>query len=627
MRYKLNILSGAALCLSLAMMTAGCSIMDDDDPACPSAQGGDAGNAYISLRFAMPSAPLTRANPDPDGGETGDGQEAGQAEENKISSAVAFLYKADNGVNSQGTTQIAKVIEFTGLGTPGAGRGQNVNGHDIDQTYVTAATEVDGLEYGEYNVIVAANLAENDDSGWWKDSGLTLADVRDHIQTQAWNENTSGYSHFLMTSESDAKVKLTSENTSSETAAECTVDVERVAARIDYEAEAEYPCKDENYKGGKVEILGAAIVNDYKAGSFFLKRVSTAVPAVPTGENSVTYLGNETPVPAGVATNYVIDPHTRDKTSANVGSAAQWYDAYYTTYSEDPNDWAAYVQSGDEVTDDFGGEWNRIGYTLENITPSGDQHAGEKYYNTGVVFKAKFIPASGTVNNSFTKYGYTDGKTFFELGGQLFATMEDMVDWFYGASGSISFSDVQSTLNCSTWGDVKELAGRIPSNDPSGYGAWLGRQAQDKDDATELNDIEKGSLSWKRYMKTVCGYSFSADGGVVLDATDATAGAADFSSTREALAEFGVRTYEDATCYYTWWILHSNDLTGDTDEDNGVEGVMEHAVVRNNIYKLTVSSVYTLGDDVPGSTSLRVMATVNNWVLLQPDEITFGPTQ
>ena len=72
--------------------------------------------------------------------------------------------------------------------------------------------------------------------------------------------------------------------------------------------------------------------------------------------------------------------------------------------------------------------------------------------------------------------------------------------------------------------------------------------------------------------------------------------------------------------------MHANDIQ-QGDEDNGVEGVMEHGVVRNNIYKLNVSSIYTIGDDVPGNTTLRVRATVNAWVLLDGEDIVFGRSE
>lgn len=76
----------------------------------------------------------------------------------------------------------------------------------------------------------------------------------------------------------------------------------------------------------------------------------------------------------------------------------------------------------------------------------------------------------------------------------------------------------------------------------------------------------------------------------------------------------GVDKYENGICYYTWWIKHNND--GDDD----AFGPMEYAIVRNNLYQLTVTSVGDLGDPVPGTTSLIVEVAVKNWTLL-PGEV------
>lgn len=108
-------------------------------------------------------------------------------------------------------------------------------------------------------------------------------------------------------------------------------------------------------------------------------------------------------------------------------------------------------------------------------------------------------------------------------------------------------------------------------------------------------------------MLTECGYSKSADGAVTLDQNGKV--------TRTALRPTGVRTYKDATCYYTWWVRHSNDGQDDTN------GIMEYAIVRNNIYKLKVNSIYSLGSDIPTDEDhgLVIEVYVNDWQLLDPE--------
>lgn len=473
---------GVAGCLLMASLAAGCA--QEDIGTVPT--GGDAMSptSYVSLSFASPQGAPTRSNPT--GGETGDGLEAGQDNENAITSAVAFFYQGSgtDGVNSKGDTPIKAAVSFN--------VGSTMSG---DRTYTTSPQQVD-LENGTYNVIVVANPGAD----WWTGKSLTLDDVRNHIQTAAWTASESGYSNFVMTSAADATLTLNSNPKSNPATAE--VDVERMAARLDYKTTGTYTCDDPAYSGAIVEITGAALVNNLTAGSYLLKRVADDVNGVPT------YLGNETP-DAGVQTNYVLDPWTAVKTSANnsftIGgetkTAEDLYGEWFGNISQDPNHWAAYVQPGTEVT--VGTEtWQRIGYTLENTTAA--EEAGKRY-STGVVFKAKFHP-KGVAN-------YTDGKTFFEYGTKIYASMENMMKNFYGSK----FDELDALItNCTTWGDVKHfITSTLLTNDPSGYNKYLEGLAEGKNDTETVADAS--SLTWSKYMLNECGYSKDENGKVVLD--------------------------------------------------------------------------------------------------------------
>lgn len=569
----LHTVKGVAGCLLMASLAAGCA-QEDIDTA-PTGGGGMSASSYVSLSFASQQSTPTRSNPT--GGEQGDGDETGQDYENKIKSAVAFFYQGNNGVNSDGSTKIMAVATFN-VGS------YTEPGNGIDRTYTTTPQQVD-LDDGTYNVLVVANPGAD----WWTGQSLTLADVRNHIQTTAWTASGSDYSDFVMTSAADATLTLNSNPENNP--AKATVNVERMAARLDYKAEASYTCTDPAYTGATVEITGAALVNNLTAGSYMLKRVASTVDGVPT------YLGDET-ADAGVQTNYVLDPWTAVKTSDNnsftidgeVKTAEDLYGEWFGNISQNPNDWADYVQPGIEVSD--GAEtWQRIGYTLENTTAA---DAAGSDYSTGVVFKAKFNP-QGVAN-------YTDGETFFALGTHLFASMEDMMTYVYGAD----FSQFDDKIDaCDNWASVKTFAASLLDNDPSGYKAFLLGQ----DEAQDLAQV-KESLKWSAYMLSNCGYSASLNETykVELDQNGIV--------TRNALQSYGVRTYEDATCYYTWWVRHSNDNNDDA------KGIMEYAIVRNNIYKLTVNSIYSLGNDVPGEDENIILDVyVNDWLLLDPETL------
>ena len=558
-RNDLYTVKGVLGCLLIVSLATGCA--QEDIGTTPHEGDGASVSSYVSLSFVSSQSAPTRSNPT--GGETGDGQEKGQANENEINSAVAFFYQGNNGVNSDGTTPIMAVAAFK-VGN------YTEPGNGIDRTYTTIPQQVD-LDNGTYNVLVVANPGEE----WWTGQSLTLADVRNHIQTTAWTVSESGYSDFVMTSAADATLTLNSNPESDP--AKTTVDVERMAARLDYKADAPYNCTDPAYIGATVKITGAALVNNLTEGSYLLKRVAPTVDGVPT------YLGNETADKNGVATNYVLDPWTTNK-SKNL------YGTWFNSGSSDPNWWTGYVQPGTSVSD--GAEtWQRIGYTLENITTA---DAAGSDYSTGVVFKATFNPMG------IAKY--TVGETFFALGSHLFASMEDMMTYVYGAD----FSQFDAKINgCNDWAAVKTFAASLLDNDPSGYKSFL----QGQDEAQDLARV-KESLKWSAYMFSKCGYSASLNGSykVELDQNGIV--------TRNALQSYGVRTYEDATCYYTWWVRHSND------NDDTKKGIMEYAIVRNNIYKLTVNSIYSLGGDVPGEDENIILDVyVNDWLLLDPETL------
>lgn len=553
----LHTVKGVAGCLLMASLAAGCA--QDDIGTAPSGGGGMSASSYVSLSFASPQSTPTRSNPT--GGEQGDGQEKGQANENDIKSAVAFFYQGNNGVNSDGSTKIMAVATFN-VGS------YTEPGNGIDRTYTTSPQQVD-LDDGTYNVLVVANPGAD----WWTGKSLTLDDVRNHIQTTAWTASGSDYSDFVMTSAADATLTLNSNPENDPATAE--VNVERMAARLDYKAEVSYTCTDPAYTGATVEITGAAMVNNLTAGSYIIKRVADDV----NGTN-LSYLGNETADGNGAATNYVLDPWTASK-NGNL------YGTWFMNGSSDPNWWAGYVQPGTSVSDG----WLRIGYTLENTTTA---DAAGSDYSTGVVFKATFRP-QGVAN-------YQDGATFFALGTHLFASMENMMTYVYGAD----FSQFDAKIDaCTDWAAVKNFAASLLDNDPSGYKAFL----QGQDEAQDLAQV-KESLKWSAYMLSNCGYSASLNETykVELDQNGIV--------TRNALQSYGVRTYEDATCYYTWWVRHSND------NDDTKKGIMEYAIVRNNIYKLTVNSIYSLGGPVPGEDENIILDVyVNDWLLLDPETL------
>lgn len=557
----------------MAAVLGGCGENDDLRAGQPST---GAGKQYVSLTFTMPTEEEGSRAGDPTGGENGDGHEMGQDYENTISTAVAFFFQNNRaGVNGDASTPV-RYIYFDDFQEHTEG-----DGNGIDRVYKTDPIPTD--LYGEYNVLVVANPGSD---SWWT-SATTLGAVRDKILTQAWTKTGDDYTNFLMSSAKDAIIEITEANNTVSTAANTTVDVERMAARVDYKKDAIYECEDPNYTGATVEIEGAVLVNNLTLpGSYAMKRVSTA-----TTGGTINYLGDETLGTDGLPNNWVLDPTTNSKDS-QAAFGVSWQD----TNASNPNWWSGKASTGKAITKD-NGQWNILGYTLENITaPDETKHE----YNTAVVFKAKFHPAAGSVTN------YKDGATFFELGNKLYASMEDMMEDF----SQRSISDMEDAIGkCTSWQDVETFVNTLRDDDPCGYKLWLKGQIGA---AANWTDEVKESLTWASYMLTECGYSATLANNEYSVTIDQNG-----KITADVLAEHGARTYEDATCYYTWWIRHANDGSEDTN------GVMEYAIVRNNIYELDVESIYSLGGYIPNEEEhgFIVNVYVKDWVMLPGETI------
>ncbi len=587
MIYKRYRLFGSALCMSLALLATSCS-MSDDMECPPDPAGGGTGKAYIQLSFRMADAQGTRANPG--AGETGDGPEAGQDYENRVNSAVAFLFDGDADVNSPDEKPVIAAVYFGNV-TSGDGK------------WITETQQAD-VDNGTYNVIVVANPGDL----WWRTAD-NLSEVRDKIYTTAWTKSDDGtYSDFLMALADEPSERLVVENNPKEDPATISVNVERVAARVDYKADGEFELTDTDYADASVKILGATIINDFSAGSYLLKRVS-GDPTKKTG-GDVTYLGIEETGADGLPTNYVIDPWTAEKNSTNadlentpfttvdgkpVNAAGLYVDGSYL-YSgfEDPKWWSTRMTSGTPITDPGGQVWQRVGYTLENTTAQGQT---AKTYNTGLAFQAQFNPGSALV-------GYVPEHTFFRYGDRLYTSLTAMMGQLNEQTNFAAYFNAEvEGLKNKTWADVTAFCEALPY-DPVGLaGYFTGLQGEAAASANVGNGLD--NVTWMAFLATL--------GVDESDPLDPQINQGGHDDTRARLYESSngmLRTYYKGLCYYVWWLRHSNDNSDMTN------GLMEYAVVRNNIYKVKVETVASIGGDVPDDTEIKAHVYVKDWVLL-----------
>lgn len=570
---KLTKLIGATLCTALLLSACADNnlVTGEDNGGGPAAEDN-----YLRLEIRCPDAkaPLTRSNPT--GGENGDGYEPGQDYETRIDDLMLLFYRGTDGVNSPDATPIDKILYLDRDALQGDNRTEPV---------------LVGLPGGWYDLLVVTNTGNIRPQL----QGLTLGGVRDYLQKRAWTEKDGQYSRFVMASDGhlDTRVYICGENTI-DNPASATVEVERHAARIDYRPVHDYyDVEDGAANAARVAITGALIVNKLDAGSYMIKRVIGAASDGSYGAaGTLEYLGLELPEWGDHQTNYVLDPWSRLKTIANVGrsvfnpnqpgagnrSLSSLYENYFTGYGTNVAAWQFAPGLGERV-----GDWYRIGYTKENAVAKAEQ---SPYINTGVVFKAAYGPKKCLVydpaaGKAVLQTGL-DGTpfTFFAFGGVVYGSAEAAMAAFTGGTPDIPSHSFEGK----TWGDVQTLVSGLQEGDPTGYRRFLTRSLKGQDLSASLSAGEASALAWKNYMYTTFGYSSRSDG-----TPEINLGGKD---TRRLLARYGLHTYAGGTCYYTHWIRHSNN-------NDPSKGIMEYAIVRNNVYKLRILDLYGLGSDIP----------------------------
>lgn len=601
------------LMLLAAAAFAGAACSSEEPVGLDGAGSGASGSrvpAYVSLRLTAPSsAAEKRANPA--GGENGDGSETGQDNENAVRTVTAFFYPNTGDFTSQNNSPVLAIVHFS----EDQVYPTTVPTAEGEAVYTTESVQVD-LEPGIYKVVAIVN-GGNEVEGWGTTAQIDLNYLRQRARTAAWTAPANGgsvtdYTDFVMTSEREASITIAESSSNRETPAETEIFVERLAARVDYCPGGDFTLTKgtdgANYSG-TITIEGLALANNLTQGEYYFKRVTDQAAVV--GANPV-YLGQETTnTTTGLPSNYVLDPWTLLKSEANKGNAvfpaspesgstgslpAEELYAPGHYFPTDCQNNAAFwsenaVQGKALPADDQGDVYYLSAYTLENTLPA---DAPLENYATAAVFKAKFTPTAGLD-------GYQDGYTFFDYAGTLYVDLEDLMRTYHGAA----YEESQSAIAVAAdWTAVRTAALSLTANDPTGYREWLILQIPADGSGTPV----AADLRWERYMDAEVGYRKTADSGAETDRNNKV--------TQDELIEYGVRTFYRSECYYTWFLKHAED------GDDTAQGVMEYGVVRNNIYKLKVTSVRDLGGMVPEEDNqLRVSVYVNDWQLLDSERL------
>lgn len=542
------------------------------------------------------------------------------------------------------------------LATPvDASTGGNEPNHGSCNITVTMKNELE-TEPTNFQVFTIVNAGKD-----LKEDIITLNDLRDYILKGGDNSviktsegDVAAADKFVMSTHKmfgsgtnlPSIVTLSSGNTA-ENPAQTAVYVERLAARIDlsYPAaqagQAAGTLSNNNsaspvHEKGTFQLTGYMVVNQWMGGTNMFKQVSPTVDdytkdiatnATYADSDPKKYLGDEvwqhttSGQPVG-SYNFVWSRSFDDKVSDKIGEDGSWTSqtstgndpAYYKNYfSKELNEGdkiTTLPTSGSSYTDDSK-TFYPIAYVRENTMNTSAQLNG---FSTGVIFRTKFAPND---NFKMTKY-LSEAKDGKQAGSIIEATLENKATFQFLTAEHYDGSKVVKLV----YADVKSVAARafnIAEGDTKGLlkgfmDGWEGNTNATPDDlrAAVAGMSEKNLLSqeFKQYLngkladvtdwaadgvKASLTYSAFVDNQEDTYKTTLKKSLADYDATDIAtLAEqYGISFFRDGESYHKFWIRHD-----DNGDDNKM-GVMEFAIVRNNVYQLNVTGVRDLGDPLP----------------------------
>ncbi len=630
---------------------------DDDMNGTSNGNGNELSGPTAYMKVTVNQGQTTRAS----GGEEGDTDngETGSEEEYTVNDITVILF--DKGDGEESLSQFTGDSKIVGYGfeqTTGMQIGSE-DWHDRTATVTIKLTEnpesFDGKTYG---VITVTNLGENNGLlsklSAAENKISTGAQLANYLQTTAYSEAGGKYSKFIMSTHNDQygqntkifdKVTLVA-NATADNAPQADVHVERLAAKIRInEHETEGVSNNFIYTVGsgdaeaKVRLEKVAVVNQLNSGTYLLKRVTenTTLGAVATSD---TYLGNETADSDGAGTNYVVDPWTRNKTkdglsnitdisgAGSITTKLAYKNAYSgTTIGEmwGGADFVTKALTGEGVSYPL-----TLAYTQENTAGADMQKNG---YSTGALFQATYFPKKwGKTNVEGTNveavevdYNGTEEDGFgYDAIGSSTTVSDDFK--FYVYNNAI-YADMEAVFNVDAFTAQSELDGVV--------GATIYKYSSFSDNITNVGKKAFFESPLCKYAADPTGYiaylkkKCDSDGDGVLDdgldenskfeSEDAISTYESSDDGKTAIAE-NIKVYDKGVCYYPYWIRHA---------DNGKPnemGVMEFAIVRNNIYDLTVTGISKLGlsgadapepgkDNESKEVYFKVVVNVKNWVV------------
>lgn len=328
----------------------------EDDQQCP--DNNNVGASYINLTIAVSNGGQrgTRAgDPEPTGGENGNGREAGFERENAVTGITLVLYKADAaGINTTAApSPTLDFVRYFPVILGGRDEKGTTYGTKKEEAYYTTGDQPIGksnLDFsGSYHAIVIANQIL---PSTIVEGTSTLSDLRDLTTPYVYSGNptlpASSCGNFVMSSEQDNIIDFSAATKTEDVVGDKYYDlsnqplmIERLAARIDFWAanSTGYDATTYSKKGYVYNVTGSTtdkfvvtgIVpfnlvngNTTYGNEYFFKRIRTNI----SDASTTIRLADET------TATYVIDPMTMEKTETTTPGLTSSLEGIYTLIND-----------------------------------------------------------------------------------------------------------------------------------------------------------------------------------------------------------------------------------------------------------------------------------------------------
>lgn len=669
---------------ALAFACAAVSCSDDVDDGLNNNEENELTGPTTYMKVTINSNVTTKATPT--GGEEGDkpNGEIGDESEYKVNDVTVILYTDASGNTPTQFTGDCKLVA--------AGYKDGIADMETSSELwhsrttatvtitVTDPDEQNNFDGNTYGIIAVTNLGSKTlladrISSTDINTGAKLANF---LQVKAWDTSNG----FVMSTHNDT-YNSTAPSTAifdqvtlkagvdATNAPTTSVHVERLAAKIRINEANDvnnfiYTVNSGAETEAKVRLDQVAIVNKLTSGTYLLKRVTETLSDgsqdLPTDATNDILLGNEVANLDGIGLNYVIDPWTRKKetktpSETNLGDRDALTGANLTLPPTLTNATLSY--DNDFVGDNYATMWTsfsdvvslssytgtfplHLAYTQENTTSLKMQKNG---YSTGAIFKATYFPKKwaatkttvsgttiGTVEAEEIDYNGAETGTDYDA---ISSTTAPADFKFYVYEGNV-YKDYEAIFNEFVWTQQESLDGVVGATIYS-YSDFTAANIEGK--AIKVADFFNHLLARfsdpfdyidnliKKYDTNGDGIYDSSDDDYNTDKTFEAADAIDtYLTTNQTTINAVVLPYENGVCYYPYWIRHAS---------NGIPtkmSVMEFAIVRNNIYDMTVTGISGLGlsgaekpdpgkDDEEDKYYFNVEIYVKNWVVRQNSDI------